>query len=38
VTRFFFPDNPQDVVGHLGSAELEEFVNSIFRNDDFQVR
>jgi hypothetical protein len=38
VTRFFFPDNTQDVVGHLGSAELEEFVNSIFRNDDFQVR
>jgi hypothetical protein len=38
VTRFFFPDNPHDVVGHLGSAELEEFVNSMFRNDDFQVR
>jgi hypothetical protein len=38
VTRFFFTDNPYDVVGYLGSAELEEFVNSIFRNDDFQVR
>ena len=38
VTRFFFSDNPHDVVGHLGSAELEEFVNSIFRNDNFQVR
>ena len=38
VTRFFFTDNPCDVVGYFGSAELEEFVNSIFRNDDFQVR
>jgi hypothetical protein len=38
VTRFFFSDNPHDVVGHLGFAELEEFANSIFRNDNFQVR
>jgi hypothetical protein len=38
VTPFFFSDNPHDVVGHFGSAELEEFVNSMFRNDDFQVR
>jgi len=38
VTRLFFPDITQDVVGNLGPVELEEFVNSIFRNDDFQVR
>lgn len=38
VTRFFFPDNPDDIVGHLESTELEEFVNTIFRKDDFQVR
>lgn len=38
VTVFFFPDNGEDVVGHMGGEQLEEFINSLFRNDDFQVR
>lgn len=38
VTRFFFPDNPDDVVGHLSSDNLEEFLNSVFRENNFQVR
>ena len=38
VTRFFFPDNPDDVVGYLSSDKLEEFLNSVFRENNFQVR
>ena len=38
VTRFFFPDNPDDVVGYLSSDNLEEFLNSVFRENNFQVR
>jgi hypothetical protein len=38
VTRFFFPDNSDDVVGYLSSDNLEEFLNSVFRENNFQVR
>jgi len=38
VTRFFFPDNTDDVVGYLSSDNLEEFLNSVFRENNFQVR
>jgi hypothetical protein len=38
ITRFFFPENGDDVVGYLSGKVLEDFANMIFRNDDFQVR
>jgi len=38
VTRFFFPENENDVVGYMSGEDLEDFANMIFRNDDFQVR
>lgn len=38
ITIFFFPHNGQDVIGYMGGNELEEFTNTLFRNNDFQVR
>jgi len=38
VTEHFFPELGDDVVGYLSGKELQNFVNMIFRNDDFQVR
>ena len=37
ITRFFFPENQDDVVGYLEGEKLVEFLNNVFRND-FQVR
>jgi hypothetical protein len=38
VTRYFFPELDDDVIGFLNAEKLEELVNSIFRNNGFQVR
>lgn len=38
VTMYFFPENGDDVVGYMKAENLEELVNSIFRNNGFQVR
>lgn len=38
ITKFFFPESGDDVVGYMSGEDLEDFANVIFRNDDFQVR
>lgn len=38
VTMFFFPENSDDVIGYMRDEELVDLVNSIFRNNGFQVR
>ena len=38
VTIHFFPENDDDVIGYMKAEKLEELVNSIFRNNGFQVR
>lgn len=38
VTRYFFPELDDDVIGYMKAEKLEELVNSIFRNNGFQVR
>ena len=38
ITKFFFPEYGNDVVGYLSGEDLEEFSNVLFRNGDFQVR
>lgn len=38
ITRYFFPELGDDVIGHMKAEKLEELVNSIFRNNGFQVR
>ncbi len=38
ITRFFFPENGDDVVGYVSGKDLEDFTNMLFRNNDFQVR
>jgi len=37
VTKFFYPDGGDDVVGYMSAEKLEEFVNKIFHSG-FQVR
>jgi hypothetical protein len=37
VTKYFFPENGDDVVGYLPSEDLESVVNKIFQSG-FQVR
>jgi hypothetical protein len=37
VTKYFFPDNGDDVVGYISSEDLESVVNKIFQSG-FQVR
>jgi hypothetical protein len=36
-TKFFFSENPDDVVPYVKSEDLESFVNKIFKDDNFQV-
>jgi hypothetical protein len=36
MTKFFYPEGNDDVVGYMGEQELERFVNQIFHKD-FQV-
>ena len=38
VTRYFFPELDDDVIGFMRAEKLEELANSIFRNNGFQVR
>lgn len=37
ITRFFFPEKKDDVVGYLEGEKLVEFLNSVF-SKGFQVR
>jgi hypothetical protein len=36
-TKFFFPENGDDVFPYMESEELESFVNNIFKDGSFQV-
>ena len=38
ITKFFFPESGDDVVGYVSGKDLEDFANVLFRKDDFQVR
>lgn len=37
-TRFFFPEISDDVIPYLSGEKLEELVNQLIKDDDFQVR
>jgi hypothetical protein len=36
ITRLFFPENSDDVVGYLESEKVVEIANSLFKNYSFQ--
>jgi hypothetical protein len=38
ITKFFIPEANDDVVGYMNGPDLERVINSIIRNNDFQVR
>jgi hypothetical protein len=38
ITKLFFPENSDDVVGYLEAKKVEEIANSLFKNYSFQVR
>ena len=38
ITKFFFPESGDYVVGYMSGKDLEDFANVLFRNYDFQVR
>ena len=38
ITKFFYPETTDDVIGYMSGKDLEELVNKVFRKDDFQVR
>jgi hypothetical protein len=38
ITKFFYPEANDEVIGYMKGKDLEELVNKVFRKDDFQVR
>jgi hypothetical protein len=38
ITKLFFPENGDDVVGYMNKEDVEKIVNSIFKEGSFQVR
>ena len=38
ITKFFYPEANDEVIGYMKGNDLEELVNKVFRKDDFQVR
>lgn len=38
ITRFFQPDNDDDVIPYMDGEDLEKLVNKLIREKDFQVR
>jgi hypothetical protein len=38
MTKFFYPEGSDDVIGYMNSEELELLVNKLVKNRDFQVR
>lgn len=38
ITKFFLPEINDDVVGYISGVELEKIINSIIKENDFQVR
>jgi hypothetical protein len=38
ITKLFYPENSDDVVGYLEAKKVEEIANTLFKNYSFQVR
>jgi hypothetical protein len=38
ITRFFYPDANDDVIGYMSGEDLESLLNKVFKEKDFQVR
>ena len=38
MTRFFHPEGNDDVIPYMSGAELEDLVNRLIKDKDFQVR
>jgi len=38
VTKFFYPDAGGDVVGYMSGEDLEDLLNKVLKDKDFQVR
>jgi hypothetical protein len=38
VTKFFYPDATDDVIGYMSGKDLETLVNKVLKDKDFQVR
>ena len=37
ITKLFFPENSDDVIGYLEAEKVEEIANTLFKNYSFQV-
>ena len=38
VTKFFYPEATDDVIGYMSGEDLESIVNKVLKDEDFQVR
>lgn len=38
ITKFFYPDANDDVIGYMSGEDLEGLLNKVFKEKDFQVR
>jgi len=37
ITRFFYPDASDDVIGWMKSDEVEKLVNSVIKREDLSI-
>ena len=38
VTKFFYPEASDDVIGYMSGKSVESLINKVFKDKDFQVR
>ncbi len=38
VTKFFYPEASDDVIGYMSGEDVESLVNKVLKDKDFQVR
>jgi hypothetical protein len=38
VTKFFYPEATDDVIGYMPGKDLESIINKVLKDQDFQVR
>lgn len=38
ITKFFYPDAHDDIIGHMSGEDLEGLLNKVIKEKDFQVR
>jgi len=38
ITKFFYPETNDDVIGYMSGKDLEVLINKVLRSNDFQVR